>query len=764
MKAKVNRGDGFRGVLDYALNSEKRPEIIGGTIAGLNARQLAAEFGMVRKLRPDAKRPVWHCSLSLPPGDYLSGEKWDAVVSDFMKEMGFSESTPYIAIRHRDTDKDHIHIVASRINLNGELWHGKWEARTAIEATQKLEKSHGLRLTAGLDASTGKKSLKKGESEMALRTEEQPPKLKLQNIIDEALSNGELTAVQFAETLALSGVEIKANLASTGRLNGFSFAIDGIAFKGSKLGKAYGWAGIKDRGVTYEQARDYKELSRFAAASVNKGAEQLTAGNEAVARGDQSAPGRAVDPADSTDPSTIRPDHRSPAPVNTSIGGSDQQRGNPIHEAAIIDAVREDGQLGQNPSAGDQGIGIHGESTGTDQQSGLVSTQRSPGDTASAMEKTDTGISGGRDAGQRPNHRWNSHFKAAAAKARDKRHAATATTGSSDTSRNRIATGDLQATKQVDPRPFIERMGYAVKKDGQRHFSIKHGKDEAYRLTQKPDGFWVWVDKYGTHGGDNIDLVRELSGLDRFIDCVFELNGGLRATPAPAPAPVAPKPPRIPPESSLGRAAGRMYLNDRGISDPTIDHAERSGFLRYLADGLLFVGYQAGKIWNATKRSIMPDAEIPKRDFAGSDKSKPQILPGNSKTVWIVEGGVDALALHDIAKRKGAELPTVVVSGGAGVLSFFDNPEIAEKIRAAAVVVVAKDNEKDAGTQAKTDAMHSKQAERAREINPGAQVVDWKPGLPDIKDVAALNEYQQRPVQPVQSGITPEVKHNDREM
>ena len=138
-----------------------------------------------------------------------------------------------------------------------------------------------------------------------------------------------------------------------------------------------------------------------------------------------------------------------------------------------------------------------------------------------------------------------------------------------------------------------------------------------------------------------------------------------------------------------------MYLNDRGISDSTINHAEKTGFLRYLADGLLFVGYQAGQIWNATKRSIMPDAEIPKRDLACSDKSKPQVLTGNPNTLWIVEGGVDALALHDIAKRKGAEPPTVIVSGGAGVLSFFDNPEIKEKIKAAAVVVVAKDNEKD---------------------------------------------------------------------
>lgn len=745
MKAKVGRGDGFRGVLDYALSNNKAAEIVGGTIGGTTPRQLAAEFGLVRRLRPDAKNPVWHCSLSLPAGDHLASEKWDAVATDFLKEMGFSESTPWIAIRHRDTDHDHIHIVASRIALDGSLWHGKWEARRAIEATQTLEKAHELTLTAGLDdAKKDRKQLKKQEIEMALRTGEQPPKLKLQNIIDEALSAGDLTAVQFAETLELSGVQVRANLASTGTFNGFSYAIDGIAFKGSKLGKAYGWGGIKERGVSYEQARDYQGLSRFAAAPAG-------ASHQSVVGESRS---------DRPDFSAIREHQSSATSVNSSACGSDQPASDPGATAATTDAFRESGQPRKDADAGEQGGGIFGKSPETDMEDSRVS----PRNTASTMEATINSGSGSRDPQRKPSSGWNARFKQASAKSRDKRRAGAAALGASNTGGTKFNAGDLQATKQLDPRSFIERMGYSVKRDGQRHFSVLHGKDEAYRLTQKPDGCWVWVDKYGTSGGDNIDLVRELSGLDRFIDCVFELNGGLRATPAPMPMLAAPKPPRIPPESSTGRMAGRMYLNDRGISDPTIDHAERTGFLRYLNDGILFIGHHAGKIWNATKRSFMPDAEIPKRDLAGSDKSKPQVLTGNPKTIWIVEGGVDALALHDIAKRSGKEPPTVIVSGGAGVLSFFDNPEIQEKIRAAAVVVVAKDNEKDADTQAKTDAQHARQVERARELNPDAQVIDWKPQAAEIKDIAALNEYQQRPVELVQTGFTQEVKHNDREI
>ncbi|MGQ7019986.1 relaxase/mobilization nuclease domain-containing protein, partial [Vibrio cholerae] len=640
-------------MLDYALGKEKGAEIVGGTISGTTPRQLAAEFGLVRRLRPDAKRPVWHCSLSLPPGDHLNSEKWDQVASDFIKEMGFSESTPWVAVRHRDTDKDHIHLIVSRIDLAGTLWHGKWEARTAIEATQALERNHGLTLTPGLDAASGRKQLKKCEVEMSLRTGEQPPKLKLQNIIDEALSAGDLTAVQFAETLAVAGVQVRANLASTGTFNGFSYEIDGIAFKGSKLGKSYGWGGLQQRGVTYEQARDYQELARFRAL----GADQSD--QSAVTEGRTDRPGVR----------DIRPDNPDSTSIDPGTGRGDQPAGDQHDAAAIADAGQQNRQPGQDLGASKQVSGISGKSTETNRPSGVENARSSRGNTAPTMVAAAGSGSGGSDSKRPAGSGWNARFKAASAKAR--RHTSDAAMGASNPGRARIDNGDLQQVKQTDPRAFIERTGYVVKKDGQRHFSVLNGKDEAYRLTCKPDGAWVWVDKHGQRGGDNIDLVKELSGLDRFIDCVYELNGGLRASPAPAPAPVAPKPPRIPPESGQGRLAGRMYLEERGISAPTILHAEKTGFLRYLADGLLFVGYQAGQIWNATKRAFDPDAEVQKRDLAGSDKSKPQILPGSTETIWIAEGGVDALAVHELAKLKQKPEPTVIVSGGSAVKSFF---------------------------------------------------------------------------------------------
>lgn len=163
MKAKVSRGSGFRGALSYLLDAgpkatgEKKAEIVGGNMAGRTIYELSKEFGNTRALRPDVKKPVWHASLSLPAGETLDSAGWNDISTAFLKEMGFSDRTPFTVIRHSDTDYDHVHILLSRADLDAVLWHGQWEARTAINATQKLEKDFGLRLTPGLGSARVKR-------------------------------------------------------------------------------------------------------------------------------------------------------------------------------------------------------------------------------------------------------------------------------------------------------------------------------------------------------------------------------------------------------------------------------------------------------------------------------------------------------------------------------------------------------------------------------------------------------------------------------
>lgn len=259
MKAKVSKGKGFRGVLDYDL---ERGQVIGGTMVGKAPRELAAEFGLGRQLRPDIEKPVWHCSLSLPPGETLSAEKWEAIAADFMAEMGLQDN-PYVVVKHDDTPHSHIHIIASRIGLDGGVWDDGWDVPRAIKATQELEGKYGLTRTAGLESvGNGEKRLTANELNQAARTGQEPTRQQLQKLVAEASADNP-TATAFVERLATAGVQVKANIASTGRMNGFSFELNGIAFKASDLGKRFAWAELSKQ-VDYNPERDAEALRTMA--------------------------------------------------------------------------------------------------------------------------------------------------------------------------------------------------------------------------------------------------------------------------------------------------------------------------------------------------------------------------------------------------------------------------------------------------------------------------------------------------------------------
>jgi hypothetical protein len=302
MKAKVIRGSGFQGLLNYVFDcgpralGKKMPEIVGGNMAGKNALILTKEFSVAKSLRSDIEKPVWHCSLSLPAGEKLSGFKWGEITDSFMKSMGFTDAHQYVAVRHSDTEYDHVHIVASRISVvTGDMWLGKWEAHEAIRITQELEQKFGLVQTEGYTGKKERKSLTSKEINMAVRTGEVPPKMKLQNMLDE-LTSSKPSVVELVKELENRGVTVKIKLYQTGTISGISFGLDGITFKGSSLGKGYSWGGLLKKGVSYEQARHSEELRRYAEAGQHDERADQTIGDDKQAiGGDRAILGRATE-------------------------------------------------------------------------------------------------------------------------------------------------------------------------------------------------------------------------------------------------------------------------------------------------------------------------------------------------------------------------------------------------------------------------------------------------------------------------------------
>lgn len=316
----------------------------------------------------------------------------------------------------------------------------------------------------------------------------------------------------------------------------------------------------------------------------------------------------------------------------------------------------------------------------------------------------------------------------------------------------RVDAQTLRDARHADPTDYLQSQGFKVRREG-RHWSVRdRAGDEVYRITRKQDGHIVWCDHLGQDGGDLIALVQDIAPGKSFRDAVFDLaRGAARWQPQSSEPTVAPAVAlTLPTATRTQQARGRAYLAERGISEPTLAHAEHCGMLCYAPDGVLFVGYDEQRQPRSATLRRTQDGQGPnKRELNGSIKAFCPVLPGRPDIVWIVEGGADALAVQDAARSRGKSPPTVLVSGGAGVRNFLDREAIQALLCTAQRIVIACDNESDAEIQHRTDAQHREQGERVRRIAPSTQVQMWHPPA-GHKDVA---QWHQR--QTVSSDIAP---------
>lgn len=270
MKGNVAKtGKSFKNRVDYILKDDHSFICSNMSADKNNVSDLTDEFKTVSSFRQDIKKPVFHAFLSLPKNEHLTDEQWQEIAKDYLKEMNIDiEKHQYICVRHNDTDKEHIHIVANRIGLDGSVWHGQHSAFNTIAACERLEIKHNLTITQGLKGQKSDVSAPtKAEIEQALRTGEKPARIVLQNVLQAAMV-GKPDLETFIDRLQAVGIDPAFNVASTGNVAGVSFGIKNneknIYFKGSQLGKKYSWNTIKGK-VKYDKNRDDELVRRFSA-------------------------------------------------------------------------------------------------------------------------------------------------------------------------------------------------------------------------------------------------------------------------------------------------------------------------------------------------------------------------------------------------------------------------------------------------------------------------------------------------------------------
>ena len=158
MIAKIMKGSGFKGVINYILDPKKGTELIDSSgVRTDSISHIAQSFIDQTELNPRVGKVVGHISLSFSVQDSskLSNKFMAQMAREYMeKKMGIKD-TQYIIGRHFDKEHPHVHIVFNRIDNNGKTISDRNDRFRSEKICKELTAKYGLYF------SDGKENIKK---------------------------------------------------------------------------------------------------------------------------------------------------------------------------------------------------------------------------------------------------------------------------------------------------------------------------------------------------------------------------------------------------------------------------------------------------------------------------------------------------------------------------------------------------------------------------------------------------------------------------
>jgi len=235
MVAKIVKGKGFKGVINYVLDRAKQTELLTANGVRLKSREsVIRSFITQAGLNPKVSRPVGHISLdfSAQDKDRLTNATMVQIAKEYMTKMGIAD-TQYIIGRHHDKEHPHIHIIFNRVDNNGRTISDRNDRYRSEKICKELTEKYGLYFAQG------KENVKRHRLK-------EPDKTKyeiydaLKAIIPRCRNWNKLTNELNREGITIS-LKYKGN---TDEVQGIRFEKNGYTFNGSKIDRQFSYSKI----------------------------------------------------------------------------------------------------------------------------------------------------------------------------------------------------------------------------------------------------------------------------------------------------------------------------------------------------------------------------------------------------------------------------------------------------------------------------------------------------------------------------------------
>ena len=230
--------------LDYIFREGK----LGSRLAFHNLcsrepKTIYEEMKVVSDYNTRCRNKFLRIEIGIAPQDEkkLSVSELMRIAHLFANQMGL-DNHQWVAVTHKDTDNRHIHIIANRISLYGEVYDTTFVSNRAARVAEEISRSKGLTIAKEVKAE------RKHQKTKANPTREQTKKEVQQicyTLLDKYMGSGISGHSMFLYELNKNGITIERMKNKQGKVYGLKFSYAGQSFKASEIGREFGYHSLQ---------------------------------------------------------------------------------------------------------------------------------------------------------------------------------------------------------------------------------------------------------------------------------------------------------------------------------------------------------------------------------------------------------------------------------------------------------------------------------------------------------------------------------------
>ena len=208
-------------------------------LCGETPKEIHEEMKLINDYNSRCKNKFLRIEIGIAPQDEprMTFKILNRLALLFAKQMGLDDHQ-WVAVTHKDTDNLHIHIIANRISLGGQVYDTTFVSNRAARVAEELSRKYGL--TIANEVRSARLHRKAQADPRRERT-----KLQVRSIcyalLEKHKGKGLSGHSMFLYELHRSGVTIDRMKNKQGKVYGLKFTYDGHSFKASEIGREFGF-------------------------------------------------------------------------------------------------------------------------------------------------------------------------------------------------------------------------------------------------------------------------------------------------------------------------------------------------------------------------------------------------------------------------------------------------------------------------------------------------------------------------------------------